>query len=58
MKITLIQHRSAGNDSVGLMWYETRTFDDTATLREVIDSFENYKEDIIIPWSVPIKQQS
>lgn len=50
-KITVIRHRSAGNDSVGSMWHETYEFDETATLKDVIEkcNTDGYAEDIIIP---------
>lgn len=55
-KIIIIQHRSAGNESVGDMWHESFEFDESVSLKEVIDRVrqnsiaENYwGGDIIIP---------
>lgn len=36
MKIIAMLERSAGNESVGQMWTETKSFDDTAPLSEVM----------------------
>ncbi len=35
-KIVVIKDEAAGNDSVGEMWQETKIFDETATLAEVM----------------------
>jgi hypothetical protein len=37
MKVIAMIDRSAGNDAVGEMWTETRSFDITETLEEVYD---------------------
>jgi len=37
MKIIAIRKCSAGNESVGDMWTETKIFDPTATLAEVME---------------------
>lgn len=37
MKIVAMIDRSAGNDSVGEMWTETKIFDSTATLDSVYE---------------------
>ena len=55
MKVIMIVHRSAGNESVGSMWHETFEFDESTTLKEAIskitvDCGNNYlADDIIIP---------
>jgi hypothetical protein len=36
MKIVAILYRSAGNESVGDMWKETKVFEETATIVEII----------------------
>ena len=36
MRYVVIIERSAGNETVGEMWHETATFDETATLAEVV----------------------
>ena len=35
MKFIALQEKSAGNESVGSEWIETKSFDSTATLQEV-----------------------
>ena len=37
MKIVAIKDMSAGNDTVGEMWKETKIFDDKCALSEVIE---------------------
>ena len=37
MDIVIIQDRSAGNETVGEMWQETKIFNEQATLKEVIE---------------------
>jgi hypothetical protein len=37
MKIVAILHRSAGNESVGDMWRETKVFDELATAQEILE---------------------
>ncbi len=46
--ITIIVKRSAGNDSVGSMWHETFEFDESITLKEILEKCD-FSEDIIIP---------
>lgn len=46
--IVLIVKKSAGNESVGSMWHETFEFEETATLKEVLDKLD-FGEDIILP---------
>lgn len=33
----VIKDNSAGNESIGEMWQETKIFEETATLKEVMD---------------------
>lgn len=52
--ITIIVHRSAGNESVGSQWHNSYSFPETATLKEVIDkvgqsSGNGFGYNIIIP---------
>lgn len=49
--ITVIVHRSAGNNEVGSMWHDSFEFDEMTTLAEVIAKCRenNLVEDIIIP---------
>ena len=35
MKIIAILHRSAGNESIGDMWRETKVFEETTSLKDV-----------------------
>lgn len=35
-RVIAIKERSAGNESVGDMWLETKSFDKTATIEEVL----------------------
>lgn len=35
--IVVIRDMSAGNESVGEMWQETKIFDESASLKEVMD---------------------
>jgi len=37
MKVVAIKERSEGNDSVGSMWLETKIFEPTATVLEVLE---------------------
>jgi len=37
MKVVAIKERSEGNDSVGSMWLETKVFEPTATVLEVLE---------------------
>lgn len=37
MKIVAIKERSEGNESVGTMWLETKVFEPTATVLEVLE---------------------
>ena len=37
MRIVAILHRSAGNESVGDMWKETKVFDSMVSISEVLD---------------------
>jgi len=49
MKIIAIKEMSAGNDTVGDMWKETKIFDETATLKEVMEFISNStKKNIIL----------
>ena len=36
-KIVVIKDMSAGNDTIGETWQETKVFDETATLKEAMD---------------------
>ena len=51
--ITIIVHRSAGNESVGSMWHETFHFDESATLgfvmKYIADKCGTNSDDIVIP---------
>lgn len=49
MEIIVIQHRSAGNEQVGSMWHDAKSFDENTTLKEVREAFYLYDEDLIIP---------
>ena len=51
MKIIAIKHKSTGNDSVGEMWDETKIFESTVTLEEVMKWRESDKQNIIL--SIP-----
>ena len=59
--ITVIVHRSAGNESVGSQWHEAYHFEESATLKEVIEKVSQLSanglghltEDIIIPVKKP-----
>ena len=42
-KVIIVKECSAGNESVGNEWVETKSFDESATLKEVLD------------WSMPIQ---
>ena len=46
--ITIILHKSIGNESVGEMWHEILTFPEETTLKELLDKID-HKGDIIIP---------
>lgn len=53
MKIVAIKKCSEGNDSVGDMWTETKIFEPTATLADVMGWISNgiggfYKKDITL----------
>ena len=37
MKIVAIKDMSAGNESVGNMWRETKIFEESATVKDVMD---------------------
>lgn len=37
MKIIAIKHCSAGNESIGNMWKETKIFEEHNTLKDVLD---------------------
>ena len=43
MQIIGIIHCSAGNGSVGEMWHETKTFDPTEPIQNVIDWLQKTK---------------
>ena len=47
MKIVAIKSMSAGNDSVGEMWEETKIFDETDILRSVMDWVGPHKRVIL-----------
>ena len=55
--INIIVHRSAGNESVGTMWHDSYQFEETTTLKEVLEKIGQEKqhitEDIIIPVARP-----
>lgn len=36
-QVVVIRDMSAGNESIGEMWKETKIFDDTATLKDVLE---------------------
>jgi hypothetical protein len=42
MKYVIIRDNSAGNESVGEMWQETKIFDENATLAEVMKWAEGH----------------
>ena len=44
MKIVAIKEMSAGNESVGEMWKEAKVFEETATLKEVMEFAEHRKK--------------
>lgn len=49
MLIVAIKNMSAGNESVGEMWQETRIFDETVTLSKVMEWIENSpKKNVIL----------
>ena len=45
MKVCAIVDRSAGNETVGDMWTETASFEDTATLADVLAWAKIYKQE-------------
>ncbi len=47
MKIVVIKDMSAGNESVGDMWQETKIFDGETPLREVL-LWGGYKKKVIL----------
>ena len=51
MEFVLIRKMSAGNDSVGEMWDETKIFDESATLKQVMDWAEDKHDRENIPAS-------
>ena len=46
--ITIIIHKSVGNETVGEMWHETFNFPEETTLQELFDKIDHHGE-IIIP---------
>ena len=48
--IVAIKEMSAGNESVGSMWIETRTFIDTTPIREIMEWADNCDGKLIITW--------
>lgn len=46
--ITVIIHKSVGNETVGEMWHETFSFPEETTLQELLDKIDHHGE-IIIP---------
>jgi len=48
MKIIAIKECSAGNESVGEMWKETKIFGDSNTLKEVMQWIHNSKKQNVI----------
>lgn len=49
MKIVAMKKMADGNESVGTMWTETKVFEETATLKEVLMWGGNLgKRDIVI----------
>lgn len=55
MKIVAIKEMSAGNDSIGDMWKETKIFDGTDSLYEVMKWIGNSKDKNIL-LSIPYEK--
>lgn len=47
MKVVVIRDMSAGNETVGEVWQETKIFEDTATLNEVLKWANNIYDPIV-----------
>ena len=48
MKIVAIKNMSAGNDTVGDMWQETKIFEGTDTLEQVMAWVKNQKKTVFL----------
>lgn len=48
MKIVAIKDESAGNETVGEMWQETKIFDHTATLLDVLQWVGTHKKRVTL----------
>ena len=48
MKIVAIKDESAGNESVGDMWQETKIFDSDATLIDVMKWVGSYRKKVVL----------
>lgn len=51
MKIIAIKEMATGNESVGEMWKETKIFEDTVTLGEVMKWLNSHSKNLIL--SIP-----
>lgn len=47
-RIVAIKEKSAGNDTVGSMWLETKTFDEDTPIKEIVKWGENSDGKLII----------
>lgn len=47
MKIVAILHKSAGNESVGDMWKETKVFEDVSTIKDILKWAESKNNGLI-----------
>ena len=49
-RIIATQEKSTGNESVGTMWNETKTFSDDTPIREIMDWAAQCDGKLIITW--------